>query len=125
VFVICALPKSETVQMVRPFEKPHGRLARRPSVPSPLRHHLDGLDRPLVPSIRLRTGSELVKGSAPFPRLAAVQTFKVQGQTRVRNLHVLTILETSKYKLAPEIGDDPMFDSLSRRVKPTDKNFWR
>jgi hypothetical protein len=29
VFVICALPKSETVQMVRSFEKPHGRLPRR------------------------------------------------------------------------------------------------
>ena len=25
--------------MVRPFEKPHGRLPRRPSVPSPARSH--------------------------------------------------------------------------------------
>jgi hypothetical protein len=66
--------KGSSRSMVRPFEKPHGRLARRPSVPSPSRNHHDGLDRPLVPSIRLRTGSELVNGSAP--RVAAVQAFK-------------------------------------------------
>src|SRR5580765_833764 len=82
--------------MVRPFEKPHGRLPRRPSVPSPSRNHHDGLDRPLVPSIKLRTGSELMKGSAPFAVVAAFQAFKVQGQTRVGNFHVSRILETSK-----------------------------
>jgi hypothetical protein len=71
----------------------------------PSRNHHDRLDHPLVPSIELRTGSELVNGSAP--RLAAVQAFKVQGQTRVGNFHVSRILETSKCKLAPAIGDDP------------------
>ena len=43
--------------------------------------------------------------------LAAVQKFqrsrfKVR-LTQRRNFHVSGILETSKYKLAPEIGDDP------------------
>ena len=34
--------------MVRPFEQPHGRLPRRPSVPSPSRNHHDRLGLPLV-----------------------------------------------------------------------------
>ena len=30
------VPMVQAVQCVRPFEKPHGRLSRRPSVPSPV-----------------------------------------------------------------------------------------
>jgi hypothetical protein len=66
VFVICALPKSETVQMVRPFEKPHGRLPRRPSVSSPSRNHHDGLDLPLV----LR----FIEGFATFKPFNTIKT---------------------------------------------------
>ena len=66
--------------MVRPFEKPHGRLPRRPSVPSPSRNHHDRLDHPLVPSIELRTGSELVKGCAPFPALRRFKRSKFKDR---------------------------------------------
>ena len=44
--------------MVRPFEKPHGRLPRRPSVPSPSRNHHDRIGSSARP--------ELVEGCAPF-----------------------------------------------------------
>ena len=71
--------KGSSRSMVRPFEKPHGRLPRRPSVPSPSRNHHDRLDRPLVPSIRLRTGSELVKGCAPFPALRRFKRSKFKS----------------------------------------------
>jgi hypothetical protein len=61
--------------MVRPFEKPHGRLPRRPSVPSPSRNHHDRLDLLLVPSIRLRTGSELVEGCTPSKSFNSASEF--------------------------------------------------
>jgi len=64
--------------MVRPFEKPHGRLPRRPSVPSPSRNHHDRLDLPLFPSIKLRTGSEVVEGYAPF------KTFQINGRSKFK-----------------------------------------
>ena len=72
--------KGSSRSMVRPFEKPHGRLPRRPSVPSPSRNHHDRLDHPLVPSIELRTGSELVKGCAPFPALRRFKRSKFKDR---------------------------------------------
>src|SRR6266545_1002000 len=52
--------------MVRPFEKPHGRLPRRPSVPSPSRNHHDRLILPLVlssskDSLRSRRSNRLMR----------------------------------------------------------------
>src|SRR5688572_11385643 len=55
VYSAAPVPRS----MVRPFEKPHGRLPRRPSVPSPSRNHHDRLDLPLV----LRVSKDALRSS--------------------------------------------------------------